>query len=153
VRKIMSDDFSNDETMIGPLSQEQFMMFMKANSEEAKNMSMDKTSAVVAEGIYRLCMTVGEEIDSFIMNVDAEEMSDLAKTKPGSEMMRLITIFGDSIVMIIESINHLKDNFDEFDKYVKEFRTNVKQRLHEQEESLIKDFVDSIPDSPEDLIN
>jgi hypothetical protein len=149
----MSDDFSNDETMIGPLSQEQFMMFMKANSEEAKNMSMDKTSAVVAEGIYRLCMTVGEEIDSFIMNVDAEEMSDLAKTKPGSEMMRLITIFGDSIVMIIESINHLKDNFDEFDKYVKEFRTNVKQRLHEQEESLIKDFVDSIPDSPEDLIN
>jgi hypothetical protein len=149
----MSDDFSNDETIIGPLSQEQFMMFIKANSEEAKNMSMDKTSAVVAEGIYRLCMTVGEEIDSFIMNVDAEEMSDLAKTKPGSEMMRLITIFGDSIVMIIESINHLKDNFDEFDKYVKEFRTNVKQRLHEQEESLIKDFVDSIPDSPEDLIN
>jgi len=148
----MSDEFNNDDTAIGPLSQEQFMMFIKANSDEAKTMSMEKTSAVVSEGIYRLCMSVGEEIDSFIMSVNSEEMSEIAKTKSGSEMMRLITIFGDSIVMIIESINHLKDNFDEFDKYVKEFRTNVKQRLHEQEESLIKEFVDSIPDSPEDLI-
>lgn len=132
---------------IGPLSQEQFMMFMKANSEEAKKMSLEKTSAVVSEGIYRLCMAIGEEIDSFIMDVDPDEMSEIAKTKPGSEMIRLLSIFGDSLVMIIESVNHLKDNFEEFDVYVKEFRRNVSQRLKEQEESLIKDFVDSIPDT------
>jgi len=151
----MNDDFQNEdsEPQIGPLNQEQFMMFVKANSDEAKTMSMEKTSAVVAEGIYRLCMSVGEEIDSFIMQVDAEEMSEIAKTKPGSEMMRLVSIFGDSIVMIIESINHLKENFDEFDQFVKEFRTNVKQRLHEQEESFIQEFVDSIPDSPDELLS
>ena len=142
---------SDDDAKIGPLSKEQFMMFMKANSDEAQVMSMEKTSAVVAEGIYRLCMAIGEEIDSFIMNVDPDEMSDVAKTKPGSEMIRLLSIFGDSLVMIIESVNHLKDNFDDFDKYVKEFRKNVNDRLKEQEESLIKDFVDSIPDSIGDL--
>lgn len=142
---------SDDDARIGPLSQEQFMMFIKANSEEADSMSMEKTSAVVAEGIYRLCMAIGEEIDSFIMSVDPDEMSDVAKTKPGSEMIRLLSIFGDSLVMIIESVNHLKDNFEEFDQYVKEFRKNVNTRLKEQEESLIKDFVDSIPDVIGDL--
>lgn len=136
-----------DDGKIGPLSQEQFMMFMKANSDEAKQMSLEQTSAVVSEGIYRLCMAIGEEIDSFIMQVDPDEMSEVAKTKPGSEMIRLLSIFGDSLVMIIESVNHLKDNFEEFDDYVKEFRRNVSQRLKEQEEDLIKDFVDSIPDT------
>ena len=149
----MNNNFDDEsDPSIGPLSQEQFMMFIKANSEEAKTMSMEKTSAVVSEGIYRLCMAVGEEIDRFIMSVDPEQMAELAKTKAGSDMMRLVSVFGDSIVMIIESINHLKDNFEEFDELVKEFRTNVKQRLHEQEENLIRELVDSIPDSPEDLI-
>lgn len=140
-------NFEDDDAKIGPLSQEQFIMFMRANSDEAKVMSMEKTSAVVAEGIYRLCMTLGEEIDSFIMKVNPDEMSEVAKTKSGSEMIRLMSIFGDSLVMIIESVNHLKDNFEEFDQYVKEFRKNVNDRLKEQEENLIKDFVDSIPDS------
>jgi hypothetical protein len=49
--------------------------------------------------------------------------------------------------MIIESVNHLKDNFEEFDDYVKEFKDNVTKRIKEQEELFIKDFVDSIPDS------
>ena len=147
----MSNFEFEEDAQIGPLSQEQFMMFMKANSDEAKEMSMEKTSAVVSEGIYRLCMALGEEIDSFIMNVDPDEMSSIAKTKPGSDMIRLVSIFGDSIVMIIESVNHLKDNFEEFDQYVKEFRKNVTDRLKEQEENLIKDFVDSIPDAIGDL--
>lgn len=147
----MSNFEFDEDAQVGPLSQEQFMMFMKANSDEAKQMSMEKTSAVVSEGIYRLCMALGEEIDSFIMNVDPDEMSNIAKTKPGSDMIRLLSIFGDSIVMIIESVNHLKDNFEEFDQYVKEFRKNVTDRLKEQEENLIKDFVDSIPDAIGDL--
>ena len=147
----MSNFEFDEDAQVGPLSQEQFMMFMKANSDEAKEMSMEKTSAVVSEGIYRLCMALGEEIDSFIMNVDPDEMSNIAKTKPGSDMIRLLSIFGDSIVMIIESVNHLKDNFEEFDQYVKEFRKNVTDRLKEQEENLIKDFVDSIPDAIGDL--
>lgn len=147
----MSNFEFDEDAQIGPLSQEQFMMFMKANSEEAKKMPLEKTSAVVSEGIYRLCMALGEEIDSFIMNVDPDEMSKVAKTKPGSDMIRLLSIFGDSIIMIIESVNHLKDNFEEFDQYVKEFRKNVNDRIKEQEENLIKDFVDSIPDAIGDL--
>lgn len=147
----MSNFEFDEDAQIGPLSQEQFMMFMKANSEEAKKMPLEKTSAVVSEGIYRLCMALGEEIDSFIMNVDPDEMSKIAKTKPGSDMIRLLSIFGDSIIMIIESVNHLKDNFEEFDQYVKEFRKNVNDRIKEQEENLIKDFVDSIPDAIGDL--
>lgn len=144
----MMENFEFDENAgIGPLSAEQFRMFIEANSQEAKSMSLEKTTAVVAEGIYRLCMSVGEEIDSFIMEVNPEEMSEVAKTKPGSEMIRLLSIFGDSIVMIIESVNHLKDNFEEFDDYVKEFKDNVTKRIKEQEELFIKDFVDSIPDS------
>ena len=129
------------------LSNEKFLIFLSANSQEAKKMSLGEINPVVTEGIYKLCTMLGMKIDEFILGVDPEEMSDLAKTDSGRELIRIISSMGDALVMVMESINHLRENFPEYEKNVNAFQTRVMDRIKQQEETLIKEFVDSIPDS------
>lgn len=129
------------------LNHDKLLIFLNANSQEAKKMSLSEINPVVTEGIYKLCTMLGMRIDEFILGVDTEEMSSLAKTDTGRELIRIISSMGDALVMVIESINHLRENFPEYEKNVDAFQARVLDSIKQQEETLIKEFVDSIPDS------
>jgi hypothetical protein len=143
------DDFYNedDPAYMPDLNREQFEIFANANLEEAKVLSLEAKSVVVMEGIFKLCVQLSEEFEEILMGSDEEEISMIAQTQSGRNLMRLTSIFTDSIIMILESISHVKENHDEYKKHVADYQLAVKERMKQQEEELIQSLVNSIPDT------
>ena len=142
-----------DPAYMSDLTREQFEIFANANLEEARVLSLEAKSAVVMEGIFKLCVQLSEEFEEILMESDEEDISIIAQTQSGRNLMRLATIFSDSIIMIIESIAHVKENHDEYKKHVTEYQLAVKERMKQQEEELIQTLIDSIPDTVGDDLN
>jgi rhamnose utilization protein RhaD (predicted bifunctional aldolase and dehydrogenase) len=151
-----ADDYyeeDEDPAYMPELNREQFEIFANANLEEAKMLSLEAKSAVVMEGIFKLCVQLSEEYEEILMDSNEEDIAQIASTQSGRNLMRLASIFGDSIIMILESIAHVKENHKEYSIHVADYQKAVKERMKQQEEELIQTLVDSIPDTVGDDLN
>jgi hypothetical protein len=144
---LFDEDDLGDTFGSGGLNKEKIMMFLKANKDAAETMSLEKINVVVTEGTYRLCSALSERIDTMIMESDGEEFSDVAKSESGRIILHAVMTLADAMVMIMESIAYLKDNFPDYQSNLDEFHKEIMDRIKDQEEKLVKEFVDSIPDS------
>jgi hypothetical protein len=144
------DDEEPPFTLNG-ISQEKMMMFLRANQEAASSMTLEEVNVVVTEGILKLCTAMGLEVDSFITGVDAELMERIARTPVGRDMIHTIATLGDSMIMIMDAVNYLKENFPDYQGHLDKFHKEITDKVQQQEEKLIQEFVDSIPDSLEDM--
>ena len=145
------DDVQRFDEGLQGISQEKLLMFLKANQAAANSMTLEEVSTVVTEGINKLCAYLGVEIDTFITSVDGDLMERIARTPVGRDMIHIIATLGDSMIMIMEAINYLKETFPDYQKNLDKFHKEITERVQEQEEKLIQEFVDSIPDSLEDI--
>jgi hypothetical protein len=144
------DDEEPPFTLNG-ISQEKMMMFLRANQEAASSMTLEEVNVVVTEGILKLCTAMGLEVDSFITGVEAELMERIARTPVGRDMIHIIATLGDSMIMIMDAVNYLKENFPDYQNHLDKFHKEITDKVQQQEEKLIQEFVDSIPDSLEDM--
>lgn len=141
------NEFSEPEEESQPISREKFLMFLKANKEAASHLNLEQLNIVITEGIFKVCNSLGSEIDGFITELDPELMEKIARTQTGRGLINIIAAVGDAMTMMMESIHYLKLNFPEYEKFLNEFQSEVEEKIRNQEEKLVQEFVDSIPDS------
>lgn len=141
------NEFSESEEEGQPVSKEKFLMFLKANKEAASHLDLEQLNIVITEGIFKLCTSLGTEIDGFITELDPELMEKIARTQTGRGLINIIATVGDAMVMIMESIHYMKLNFPEYEKFLNEFHSEIEEKIKNEEEKLVQEFVDSIPDA------
>lgn len=130
----------------GGLTQDRFLMFIKANREASKTLPMDEITFLVLEGIHRICSVMGVELDKLVHNLDATEMDSVIQYRAGQDLVRAVSTMGDSMIMMMESIAYIKENHPNFKEAVENYRNMIDEKIKEQEDDLVKDFLDSIPD-------
>jgi hypothetical protein len=135
------------------LTQDRLLMFIKANKEASKTLPMDQITFLVLEGIYRICSIMGVELDKLVHNLDANEMESIIQYRAGQDLVRAVSTMGDSMVMMMESIAYVKENNPNFGESVEKYRNTIDEKIKKQEDDLVKDFLESIPDGiDEDFI-
>jgi len=124
-------------------------MIVNANWEIAKEMTMEDMAIVVIEGIHNLLSALGSEVDVRMSKIPPDELAEIVETPNGRTVVSSLSDFASAMATIIISIEQMQSLFpEEYQSRVSEFKKRVDEKVGEQEEALVEEFIRSIPDAP-----
>lgn len=128
---------------------EKLKMFVNANWETAKEMKLHEMTIVVMEGVYNLLNAVGPEVDIQMAKIPPDELSEIISNPNGRIIVTALSDFASAMATIMVSIEQVQSLFpDEYKQQVEDFRQRIEERVAEQEEAFVEEFMRSIPDAP-----
>lgn len=124
-------------------------MIVNANWETAKEMTLSEMTVVVIEGVYNLLSAVGSEVDKRMAKIPPDELAEIVDTPNGRTVVTSLSDFASAMATILVSIEQIQSLFpEEYKSQVEDFRKRVDEKVGEQEEALVEEFIRSIPDAP-----
>lgn len=123
-------------------------MIVNANWETAKEMNLSEMTIVVMEGVYNLLSAIGSEVDIRMAKIPPDELAEIVNTKNGRTIVTALSDFASAMATVLVSIEQVQGLFpDEYKQQVEGFRKRVDEKVGEQEEALVEEFIRSIPDT------
>lgn len=123
-------------------------MIVNANWETAKEMNLSEMTVVVMEGVYNLLSAIGSEVDIRMAKIPPDELAEIVSTKNGRTIVTALSDFASAMATVLVSIEQVQGLFpEEYKQQVEEFRKRVDEKVGEQEEALVEEFIRSIPDT------
>lgn len=124
-------------------------MIMNANWETAKEMTLFEMTVVVMEGVYNLLSAIGSEVDVKMSKIPPDELAEIVDMPHGRTVVASLSDFASAMATILVSIEQVQTLFpEEYKSLVEDFRKRVDEKVGEQQEALVEEFIRSIPDAP-----
>lgn len=124
-------------------------MIVNANWETAKEMDLSEMAVVVMEGIHNMLSAIGSDVDVRMSKIPPDELAEIVSNPNGRQIVSSLSDFASAMATVMVSIEQIQGLFpEEYQNRVDEFKKRVDEKIGEQEEALVEEFMRSIPDAP-----
>lgn len=124
-------------------------MIVNANWETAKEMDLSEMAVVVMEGIHNMLSAIGSDVDVRMSKIPPDELAEIVSNPNGRQIVSSLSDFASAMATVMVSIEQVQGLFpEEYQNRVNEFKKRVDEKIGEQEEALVEEFMRSIPDAP-----